>query len=455
MTIKGKIRQIILLLGDWLLLYLSLFLTLVIRRQHWPEPNIWHDHLIVFSWIFILWLLIFYIANLYNLNVLAKGPRFTERVLRAIATAAILSLIIFYLWPQARITPKTNLAIFTGIYTLAFLTWRHLWRHNLRHALPRNNVLLIGYDQMAEELWQVLNTAPHLGYNPKLLFDYEPPQQSIASWEIISDPDKLMPAIINDHINTIIIAERYRADNQVNQILFDLLPLKLTYLTLPTFYEQLTGKVPINAIGQSWFLENLNLVDKRWYLALKRGSDFIIAALGFIITLPLWLIIVPLIKMTSHGPIIFKQQRVGRDSKPFIIYKFRTMKVEDNNFQPVGDHDKRITPVGRFLRQTRLDELPQFINILRGEMSFIGPRPERPEIVQELARQIPFYSIRHLIQPGVTGWDQVSGEYHSPSLEDTYKKLQYDLYYLKHCSIYLDLTIILKTIATVLSRGGK
>ncbi|HQI94690.1 MAG TPA: hypothetical protein PLA38_00970, partial [bacterium] len=272
MTIKGKIRQIILLLGDWLLLYLSLFLALVIRRQHWPEPNIWHDHLIVFSWIFILWLLIFYIANLYNLNILAKGPRFTERVLRAIATAAILSLIIFYLWPQARITPKTNLAIFTGIYTLAFLTWRHLWRHNLRHALPRNNVLLIGYDQMAEELWQVLNTAPHLGYNPKLLFDYEPPQQSMASWEIISDPDKLMPAIINDHINTIIIAERYRADNQVNQILFDLLPLKLTYLTLPTFYEQLTGKVPINAIGQSWFLENLNLVDKRWYLALKRGS---------------------------------------------------------------------------------------------------------------------------------------------------------------------------------------
>jgi len=131
------------------------------------------------------------------------------------------------------------------------------------------------------------------------------------------------------------------------------------------------------------------------------------------------------------------------------------MKVEDNNFQPVGDHDKRITPVGRFLRQTRLDELPQFINILRGEMSFIGPRPERPELVQELARQIPFYNIRHLIQPGVTGWDQVSGEYHSPSLEDTYKKLQYDLFYLKHCSIYLDSTIILKTIATVLSRGGK
>ncbi|HOS98966.1 MAG TPA: sugar transferase, partial [bacterium] len=201
--------------------------------------------------------------------------------------------------------------------------------------------------------------------------------------------------------------------------------------------------------------ENLNLVDKRWYLALKRGSDFIIAALGFIITLPLWLIIAPLIKITSHGPIIFKQQRVGRDNKPFIIYKFRTMKVEDNNFQPVGDHDKRITPVGRFLRQTRLDELPQLMNILKGEMSVIGPRPERPELVQELARQIPFYNIRHLIQPGVTGWDQVSGEYHSPSLEDTYKKLQYDLFYLKHCSIYLDSTIILKTIATVLSRGGK
>jgi lipopolysaccharide/colanic/teichoic acid biosynthesis glycosyltransferase len=131
------------------------------------------------------------------------------------------------------------------------------------------------------------------------------------------------------------------------------------------------------------------------------------------------------------------------------------MKVEDNNFQPVDDHDKRITPVGHFLRRTRLDEIPQFINILRGEMSIIGPRPERPELVQTLAHQIPFYHIRHLIKPGVTGWDQVSGEYHSPSLEDTYKKLQYDLFYLKHCSIYLDSTIILKTIATVIARGGK
>ena len=455
MAIKGKVRQIILLLGDWLLLYISLFLTLIIRHQHWPEPTIWQEHLAIFSWIFILWLLIFYIANLYNLNVLAKGPHFTERVLRTIATAAILSLIIFYLWPQARITPKTNLAIFTGVYILAFLAWRHLWRHNLRQALPHNNLLLIGYDQMAEELWQVLSTAPHLGYNPKLLFDYERPEQSVAKWEIISEPDKLMPAIINGHINTVVIAERYRSDSRLNQILFDLLPLKLTYLTLPHFYEQLTGKVPVNAIGQLWFLENLNLVDKRWYLALKRGGDVVIALLGFIISLPLWLIIAPLIKITSRGPIIFKQERIGQNNKPFIIYKFRTMKVEDNNFQPVSDHDKRITPLGHFLRRTRLDEIPQFINILKGEMSIIGPRPERPELVQTLARQIPFYHIRHLIKPGVTGWDQVSGEYHSPSLEDTYKKLQYDLYYLKHCSVYLDATIILKTIATVISRGGK
>lgn len=452
MTTKGKLRQLILLLGDWLLLYASLAAALLIRYRRWPETNLWQQHTAIFNWLFIVWLLIFYVANLYNLNVLAKGPRFSERVIKAIVPAGLLSLIIFYLLPAAAIAPKTNLLVFSLIYTGSFLAWRHLWRHSLRRTLPRNNVLLIGYDQMADELWQLLNNAPHLGYKPALLFTQNS-DQPLAGWTVIRQADQLATAIKDYHINTLVIADRYRADEQINQILFSLLPLNLTYLTLSSFYEQLTGKVPLAAIGQLWFLENLNLTEKRWYLTAKRGFDVVLSTIGLIMSAPLWPLIALVIKLASPGPIILKQQRSGRDNQPFTIYKFRTMRVPDPS-KPLTD-EQRITASGRWLRQTRLDEIPQLINILKGDMSFIGPRPERPELIEGLAKSLPFYHIRVLIRPGVTGWDQVSGEYHSPSLEDTYKKLQHDLFYLKNCSIYLDLTIILKTLTTVLSREGK
>ena len=452
MTTKSKLRQLILLLGDWLLLYASLAAALLVRYRRWPETNLWQQHTAIFNWLFIIWLLIFYVANLYNLNVLAKGPRFSERVIKAIVPAGLLSLIIFYLLPAAAIAPKTNLLVFSLIYTGSFLAWRHLWRHSLRRTLPRNNVLLIGYDQMADELWQLLNNAPHLGYKPALLFTQNK-DQPLAGWTVIRQADQLATAIKDYHINTLVIADRYRADEQINQILFSLLPLNLTYLTLSSFYEQLTGKVPLAAIGQLWFLENLNLTEKRWYLTAKRGFDVVLASLGLVISAILWPLIALVIKLASPGPIILKQQRSGRDNQPFTIYKFRTMRVPDPN-KPLTD-EQRITASGRWLRQTRLDEIPQLINILKGDMSFIGPRPERPELIDGLAKELPFYNIRSLIRPGITGWDQVSGEYHSPSLEDTYKKLQHDLFYLKNCSIYLDLTIILKTLTTVLSREGK
>lgn len=456
MTIKTKFRQLALLLGDWCLLYLSLLLALTVRYQHWPNRELWQEHTAIFGWLFILWLTIFYIANLYNLNILAKGPRFTERVLKTIIPTVLLSLVVFYLWPQTNITPKTNLAIFSLIFTVSFLAWRYLWRRNLRQALPRNNVLLIGYDQMANELWQLLTTTPHFGYRPSLLFS---PQEKLPtdpiSWPTINRVEELATAVIDNKINTVVIVDRYRADEQINQILFSLLPQNLTYLTLSSFYEQLTGKVPLAAIGQLWFLENLNLTEKRIYLTVKRLVDFSLAIICLIISLPLWPLIALLVKISSQGPIIFKQSRVGRNRKLFNIYKFRTMKVAGNDFQPTAQKDSRVTAIGQFLRQTRLDEIPQLLNIIKGEMSFIGPRPERPELVDELSAKLPFYHIRTLIKPGVTGWDQVSGEYHSPSLEDTYKKLQHDLFYLKNFSIYLDLTIVLKTLATVISRQGR
>jgi lipopolysaccharide/colanic/teichoic acid biosynthesis glycosyltransferase len=183
--------------------------------------------------------------------------------------------------------------------------------------------------------------------------------------------------------------------------------------------------------------------------------DLLVASLAIIISLPLWLLVALAVRLESRGPVIFRQVRIGQGGRLFTILKFRTMRTEENSYLPTAVGDSRITRVGTFLRSSRLDELPQMINILRGEMSFVGPRPERPELAEDLAKAIPYYMERHLVKPGITGWDQVSGEYHSPSIEDTYKKLQYDLYYIKNTSPFLDASIFFKTIMTVLSRSGR
>jgi lipopolysaccharide/colanic/teichoic acid biosynthesis glycosyltransferase len=172
------------------------------------------------------------------------------------------------------------------------------------------------------------------------------------------------------------------------------------------------------------------------------------------ITLPFWPLLILLIRLESPGPALFTQARVGYLGKPFVIMKFRTMRTGDNDFGPTEPGDNRVTRLGNFLRKTRLDEIPQFFNVLAGSMSFIGPRPERPELVEELEQAVPFYRQRLLVKPGLSGWDQVSGEYHSPSVEDTYNKLQYDLYYIKNMSLFLDISIFFKTLVTVFRRAG-
>ncbi len=191
------------------------------------------------------------------------------------------------------------------------------------------------------------------------------------------------------------------------------------------------------------------------WTVIKRAFDIAVSALGLTLVAPMFVVVAALIRCTSRGPVFFRQERIGRGFRPFYILKFRTMVPDAPKLGGVltcGD-DPRITRIGRFLRMTKLDELPQLINVLRGDMSFVGPRPERPEFVGELTRQIPFYGLRHVIKPGVTGWAQIRYTY-GASVEDAMQKLQYDLYYIKNMSLSLDLYVILETIKTVLVRRG-
>ena len=238
-----------------------------------------------------------------------------------------------------------------------------------------------------------------------------------------------------------------------------LLEMKLDGVTfdhLASVYEEYTGKIALENLRPSWLIFSDGFRKSRRFAALKRLSDVLLAAIGLVVAAPILLMVAALVKLTSAGPALYSQRRVGHRGRVFTVRKFRSMHVNaEAKTGPVwaSRDDPRITSVGRWLRKSRLDEIPQLWNVLVGDMSFVGPRPERPEFVSELTEQIPFYGQRHIIRPGLTGWAQVRYSY-GASAEDAMQKLQYDLYYIKNMSVALDMLIILRTIKTVVLRRG-
>ena len=453
---NNQAKKLILLIGDIGILYFSLYLTLLIRYWGQPIQGSWHSHFWPFTIIFIAWLIIFYIANLYDLNLAVNNAKFFQITAKSLAIAGLLSAAFFYLAPQITIAPKRNLVIYIIIFAILFYLWRQFYNWSLKSYLPKNTIAVIGLNDRVKELIQELQQKPHLGYNVAFIVDDKQIDgQEINKIPIIKNIDNLEKLISDKKVTTIVLTSDPHQSQELRGALFNCLHLKINYVSLPNFYEAITGKIPIVAINQMWFLENLSEGNKTSFDVIKRGYDIILSLIIMAITLLFWPFIGLLIKLNSRGPVFFKQNRVGQNNKLFKIIKFRTMTIANNNFAPTIANDKRITKFGSFLRKTRIDEIPQMINIIKGEMSFVGPRPERPKLIKELEQNIPFYKERMLVKPGITGWDQISGEYHSPSHEDTVKKLQYDLFYIKNRSIYLDLSIVLKTIATVLGGGGR
>ena len=428
-------------------MYFSLYLTLIIRYWGNYKPEIWSAHFWPFTIIFILWVIIFYISNLYSLNLAVNNLKFYQSSGKALAIAGLASLAFFYLIPQIGIAPKRNLFIYIIVFAVIFYVWRQFYNWSLKSYLPKINIGIVGYNNLVAEIINEFKLKPHLGYNLSFIVD----DKARAGTQPISELEKLMA---NNKLDTIILSYGPDQSENLRAILFNSLYRRINYVSLPNFYEDITGKVPLDNLNQMWFLENLSENNKIWFDRLKIIYDFILALIIFIITLPFWLIIAAIIKLESSGPVFFVMNRAGRNNKIFRLIKFRTMKEENNDHSPTQANDSRITKFGNILRKTRIDELPQVINILKGEMSFVGPRPERPELAGNLEKLIPFYGQRTLVKPGLTGSDQISGEYHSPSREDSLKKLQFDLFYIKNRSMFLDLSIILKTIATVVSRKG-
>ncbi len=440
---KNKLKKLSLFIGDLIFLQIALFLTLLIRYGQANLLAQWDNHLPKFIFVFAVWFFSLYINGFYNLNLESQGRKFFKRLSGAALIAIFLSIIYFYLATESNITPKTNLLVFFAFFSVLLSLWRQIFRLLSNSLSQDNKIAIIGFNSKTNKLIEEIKKNPGAGYSTALIF---------KNAEEINSLEKM---IKEKNIKTIVICDDFGKGEELRNALFSCLNLNLNFFSYPDFYESLSGKIPVEAIDANWFLENIKEGDRSYFNALKNIGDFLGALLIFTLSLPFWPFISLAIKIESRGPIFFKQVRLGKLGQEFLIIKFRTMREEGNNKEMTVVGDKRITKLGNFLRKTRLDEIPQVLNVLKGEMSFIGPRPERPELATELEKAVPFYKTRLLVKPGLSGWDQVSGEYHSPSVDDTLKKLQNDLFYIKNRSLYLDGIIILKTISAVLSRGGR
>jgi len=273
------------------------------------------------------------------------------------------------------------------------------------------------------------------------------PLSNLASYGVITETSKLREVIVKEKVDSIVLTLAFYKNKGLVQQIFSNLSLRLNYINFVSFYEALTKKVLFESINDIWFSENIYQRKRKVNETIKRSFDLVFSFLGLLITMALFPFMALAIKINSPGPVLFLQKRVGKNGKIFTFYKFRTMKINQN--QEREKDFGQISKLGNFFRKTHLDELPQFLNILKGDLSFVGPRPEWVELAKVFEKKVPFYSRRYLIKPGFTGWAQLNFPAVRASVKETKEKLQYDFYYIKNRSFFFDLEIILKTVRIV------
>ncbi len=441
-----KSRKLLLLSGDIFFLYLSLLGSILIGFGKEFTWNIFIQHLWAFSIFYPVWLIVFYILGLYDLNSIPKSLTFYSKLIIGLVISAAIGITFFYLVPALEISPKINLAVNVILFGLFFWSWRKFF-HNFFSVSFLKNIGIVGINPLSQNIAKYIIEQPSLGYKLQLFVNTA--KQSLSSLfktKIITADNELLSNLKKEKIDILIIAEDTYHNHLLAEKLYDCLSVKIDFLGLAQAYEYIVQKIPIDYINKTWFLENLKQGNKKIQDNFKRVIDIIMGITFLILFSPLFLLIALAIKAESKGPVFYQQKRTGRNKKPFILIKFRSMKKEAEKQKALWakEDDPRITKVGNILRRAHLDELPQLINIIKGDISLVGPRPERPEFVTQLEKEIPHYSIRHIIKPGFTGWAQIKFHY-ARTLMDSHEKFQYDLYYLKNRSLLLDLVILLKT----------
>ena len=347
------------------------------------------------------------------------------------------------------------------IASVLLLIWRFLFEIYITRIAPQETILIVGTGEVARLVGQEVKKRQRLGFR-LVGFIGAPAQTNNDSvgevGKVLGDPTQMDSIVKKYDIRKVVVAITERRGEYPVKEMLALRVGGQQVVEWPVFFEKLSGRIPIDSLAPSFFIFNEGFRKSRILLAIRRVVSAIVAALTLVILLPVFLVIAILIMLDSPGPVIYSQTRVGQNGKPIRIYKFRSMRndaeLDGGAIWAVRD-DPRVTNVGRSIRKTRIDELPQLFNVFKGELDFVGPRPERPEFVEKLQRLIPYYSLRHTVKPGITGWAQVMFDY-SGTFEESKEKLQYDLFYIKNMSVKLDLLILFHTMKIViLGRGSR
>ena len=428
-------HKLTLLLSDLLFIAAAFYIASAYRLN--MEPNFKSIEYIGINIIIITTL---FIGGSYNSSAIASKPKLPLKTFFIVLISVLPSLIFIYSLGPERFTALTG----RGIFPFAIISFgvfsvlNRLVINYLFHKGQRTrSVLILGNLNCKNSIEKLLDNKPlKLNYSQKL----NPLQHA------------------RNNIDVIVICPGHEPDKLEQKTLVEYRLTGVPVFSLIDFIEKFLYLVPIQEVNDRWFIQasGFTMLHNSAALRVKRIVDIFASISLFICSLPITISISILIKTSSPGPVFFSQTRVGMNGKKFTVHKFRTMNTnaETKGAQWASENDSRIIPCGNFLRKTRIDEIPQCWNILKGEMSFIGPRPERPEFTSMLSKEIPYYDLRHVIKPGLTGWAQVKYPY-GASTEDSLRKLQFDLYYIKNYSLLLDLNILLRTIKITLMRGGR
>ena len=448
------IYRSILLVGDLIIIMLASFLATWLRFG-FPVNTI-----AIYTTAFVVTLVFYppalYIFDLYNIERTFRSWESVYRSMLAVALGGILVVSVFFVVPFGAYG-RGIMAIQVGLVWIFIYGWRWLCTDLFPKANSKNTALIVGAGNCGKAIYRLLKS-PLSPYEVKGFLDDDPLKLGESRLEkIVGRCDQLTEIASRLSATTVILAI---PNNRSDKLIRNVLEARLRGIQvrdMADVYEELTGRIPVRNIGDQWllFAEGFYLLHKEYIQRLKRIVDLMASGLILILTAPIIGLAALAIRIDSPGPIFYSQKRVGKGQKVFSIYKFRSMRndAEVGGAQWASEKDPRITRIGRLLRLTHVDEIPQIWNIFTGDMSLVGPRPERPEFVEILEKEIPYYFVRHSVKPGMTGWAQVNYRY-GASVEDTKTKLEYDLYYVKNMSIFLDFKILLRTVGVVLLGDG-
>ena len=408
-------------------------------------------HALVVTAVFQLCL---YFFDLYDLKTDSNLPGLFTRITQAFGVGCIVLGLLYYLAPKITIKGLVFWFGYAVICATVFL-WRFLYYIVLRRRLFAHKVLVIGVGGLASEIAREIEGRLDSVYSVYAFVGDGQPACNPSLAPVVRRLEDMVDSLQENDAEHIIVAPENRRGSMP---LDTLLRCKLRGMLIEqgvSFYERITGRIPVRHVDPSWLIFSQGFSVSRWRLTVQRFLDLVVSLTLLVVMSPVMLLTAIAVRLESPGPVLYRQERVGLYGAPFQVIKFRSMRqdAEKNGAVWATVNDSRVTHCGAFIRKTRIDELPQLWNVLKGEMSFVGPRPERPIFVEELVKHIPFYGMRHDVKPGMTGWAQINYPYGS-SVEDALRKLEYDLYYIKHMSLALDILIIFRTVKTVLFGKG-